>query len=62
MEELREIREKISLEIMDMNFEELQAYLSKSSKIHDDSVWKNKYKVKNKTLSVAEPRTKYGKK
>lgn len=39
MEELREIRDKISLDIQDMSFEELQEYLEKREKLFDSSVW-----------------------
>ena len=62
MQELREIRDKISLETMDMSFEELQAYLAKNSKIHEASVWKKKYKQNSSITIAAEPKAKYGKK
>ena len=62
MEQLREIRDKISLETMDMSFEELQEYLAKRSKIHNPSVWGNKSQVKSSKLIAAEPRVEYKKK
>ncbi len=62
MKELREIRDKISLETMDMSFEELKEYLAEHSKIHNASVWKNKYKAKANSLIAAEPKVPYGKK
>ncbi len=61
MQELREIRDKISLETMDMNFEELKAYIAKNSKLHDASVWKTAKKRKAGVSIAAEPRAKYGK-
>ena len=62
MQEMREIRDKISLEMMDMSFEEMKEYLAKHSKIHDSSVWKRKYKQESKTSVAAEPKVPYGKK
>ena len=62
MQELRDIRDKVSLETMDMSFEELKAYLVENSKLHDSSVWKKKYKQNSGTAIAAEPKVKYGKK
>lgn len=62
MQELREIRDKISVETMDMSFEELKEYLTLNSKIHDEAVWKSKYKSKLKSSLAAESGQKYGKK
>jgi hypothetical protein len=62
MQELREIRDKISEETMDMSFEELKEYLALNSKIHDGSVWKSKYKSKSKSSLAAEFGQKYEKK
>jgi pyruvate/oxaloacetate carboxyltransferase len=50
IERLREIRDKISLETMDMNFEEMEEYFRKR---------REKYENKTETLSVAEPRVTY---
>ncbi len=62
MEELRAIRDKISLEIMDMSFDELKEYLAKNSTIHNPSVWKTKYKQTHKPSAAAEPLAPYEKK
>ena len=61
MQQLRDIRDKISLETMDMSFEELQKYFAERSKIHDSSVWKKKYKQDSNITIAAEPKAKYGK-
>ena len=61
MQELREIRDRISMETMDMSFEELKDCFARNSKIHDVSVWKTKYKNKSGTVAVAESKVKYGK-
>ncbi len=47
MEQLREIRDKISLETQDMTFEELQKYIDErlSGTLHPKEVW-DKKKVK----------------
>lgn len=39
IEQLRDIREKISLDIQDMNFEELKKYIEKKLTLHPKSVW-----------------------
>jgi hypothetical protein len=39
IEQLREIRDKISLEIKDMTFEELKDYLKKKKTLHPTTVW-----------------------
>ena len=62
IERLREIRDKIRLETMDMSFEELQKYFAERSKIHDSSVWKKKYKHHSNITIAAEPKVKYGNK
>lgn len=62
IQELREIRDKISLETMDMSFDELKEYIASNSKIHVVSVWKNKYKSMSGSTIAAESRHKYGKK
>ena len=49
---LREIRDRISLETMDMDFEEMQEYFRKR---------KEKFRQKENMIA-AEPKTPYGKK
>jgi hypothetical protein len=39
IEELREIRDKISIEIQDMSFEELQKYIEKKLTLHPKNKW-----------------------
>ena len=53
IERLREIRDKISLETMDMNFEEMEEYFKKR---------REKYETQTSNLMVAEPKAKYGNK
>ena len=53
IERLREIRDKISLETMDMNFKEMEEYFKKR---------REKYETKTNHLMVAEPKAKYGNK
>lgn len=65
MEVLRDIRDKISLDTMDMSFEEQQEYFRKRREEFEkkQSKVKRKYKtVRESSLAVAEPRTKYRKK
>jgi hypothetical protein len=61
IERLRDIRDQISLETMDMNFDQLQHYFSERNK---RQVQKKKRKSKSADTSslAAEPRAKYGKK
>ena len=44
IEQLRTIRDKISLEIQDLNYEELKEYIEKRLNLHPKSVWKQKQK------------------
>jgi lipoate-protein ligase A len=53
IERLREIRDKISLETMDMSFEEMEEYFKKR---------REKYETQTSNLMVAEPKAKYGNK
>ena len=39
--QLREIRDKISLEIKDMTFKQLKDYLNKKDTLHPTAVWRN---------------------
>ncbi len=39
IEQLREIRDKISLEIQDMTFQELQKYIKDKLTLHPKSSW-----------------------
>lgn len=39
MEQLREIRDKLSVEIKDMSHKELKEYLRKQKTLHPKSVW-----------------------
>jgi hypothetical protein len=41
IEQLREIRDKINLEIKDMTFDELKDYLKKKKTLHPTAVWRN---------------------
>ena len=59
---LREIRDKISLETMDMNFEEVQKYFEERRKIFETGSKKKKYKTLHHASIAAEPRAKYDKK
>ena len=40
VEQLRSIREKVSLDIKDMTLEQLKAYFSKQKTLRPPSVWK----------------------
>lgn len=65
IERLREIRDKISLETMDMTFEEIQEYFTKRREAFEkkNAKAKRKYKIQESTsLAVAEPKAHYGKK
>lgn len=48
MEELREIRDKISLETQDMTYEELRKYIDKrlSGTLHSKEVWNKQTSIK----------------
>jgi hypothetical protein len=39
IQELRAIRDKIGLEIQDLNYEQLMKYVAKKSKLHPKRVW-----------------------
>lgn len=39
IEQLREIRDKISLEIKDLNFEQLKKYLEEKKTLHSVKLW-----------------------
>ena len=39
VQQLREIRDKVGLEIQDMNFEQLKKYLENKITLHPPSVW-----------------------
>jgi hypothetical protein len=39
VEKLRDIRDKVSMDIQDMTFEELKKYLDKRLTLHPKSVW-----------------------
>lgn len=41
VQELREIRDRISLEIQDMNAEQLKVYFSKKKTLHSSKEWQN---------------------
>jgi len=41
IDQLREIRDKVSLDIKDMTSEQLKDYLNKKETLHPNSVWKN---------------------
>jgi hypothetical protein len=41
VQELREIRDRISLEIQDMTAEQLKVYLSKQKTLHSSKEWHN---------------------
>jgi len=53
IDRLREIRDKISFDIQDMSFEEMQCYFKKRRKKHEGN---------SNSLMVAEPKAHYGKK
>ena len=53
IERLRDIRDKINMDIQDMSFEEMQEYFKKR---------RAKFENKANNLIVAEPKAKYGKK
>ncbi len=59
IERLREIRDKISLETMDMNFEQLQNYYADRRKKFE--LKQKKYKTQSTSSVAAEPTAKYGK-
>ncbi len=62
---LREIRDKISLDIMDMTFEEQKEYFRKRREEFEQKQTKaiKKYKVvHNSSMAVAEPKAHYAKK
>ncbi|MBI3500165.1 MAG: hypothetical protein HY063_00060 [Bacteroidetes bacterium] len=62
IERLREIRDKISLETMDMNFEELEKYFEERRIRHEMKSGNKKYKTTSHAPSIAaEPKEKYGK-
>ncbi len=42
MKQLRNIRDKISLEIKDMNYQQLKDYLDKQKKIFPKKVWQKR--------------------
>jgi hypothetical protein len=44
IELLREIRDKISLEIQDMDYEQLKKYLESKKTLHPTSMWNKKQK------------------
>jgi len=39
--QLRDIRDKLSLEIKDMTYEQLKEYLDKQKTLHPTVIWKN---------------------
>ena len=39
-EQLREIRDKVSLDIKDLSLKELKEYMNKQETLHPKSVWK----------------------
>ena len=45
VEQLRDIRDKMSLEIMDMNFEQLKEYLDKRNSLFPAEVWEQNPKA-----------------
>jgi len=61
IELLREIRDKISLDIMDMTFEEQEEYFRKRKDEFEQKQAKKKYKTIRHTPIAAEPKPKYGK-
>ncbi len=65
IERLREIRDKISLDIMDLNFEETQKYFAERRKKFEEKEKlkrkRKKYKTQSTSSVAAEPTTKYGK-
>ena len=40
IEKLREIRDKVSLDIKDLSLKELKEYMNKQKTLHPTSVWK----------------------
>ena len=62
IERLREIRDKISLETMDMGFEEFQKYLKERKENFETKSGNKKYKTTLTPSIAAEPKVKYGKK
>ena len=44
VEQLREIRDKISLETQDMTLEELKAYFNQQKTLHPAAFWQNRQK------------------
>ncbi|MEK7263769.1 MAG: hypothetical protein AAB071_04575 [Bacteroidota bacterium] len=44
MQELRDIRDKISLDIQDMNFEQLKKYIEERLTLHPKTVWQKQTK------------------
>jgi hypothetical protein len=59
IERLREIREKISLDIQDMSFEEMEQYFAERRKEFEEKERRKKFKH-NPSLA-AEPNVKYNK-
>jgi len=41
IDQMREIRDKVSLDIKDMTLEELKDYLNKKETLHPNTVWQN---------------------
>ena len=39
VQQLREIREKIGIEIQDLNYEQLIKYIEKNTKLHPTRIW-----------------------
>ena len=61
IEQLREIRDQISLDTMDMSFDELKQYFTDRRKKHEQQKNKKSYKNKTSASLAAEPKVKYGK-
>ena len=61
IERLREIRDKISLDTMDMSFEETQKYFAERRKKFELKQKKKDYKTSRTSSIAAEARKKYGK-
>ena len=62
IERLREIRDQISLETMDMSFEQLQQYFEERRKKFAKKTGNKKYKTSRSPSIAAEPEKKYGNK
>jgi hypothetical protein len=41
LSQLRDIRDKLSVEIKDMTYEQLKEYLDKQKTLHSKAVWQN---------------------